>query len=346
MSTRYWYPIILAAAITSVVATCGYHVFAQNYAGPTIDSLASVSRPPQVPTALASAHYEELYHTIWQLIQENSMHQEKLAEWATWENRFHGRLGTAGEYEHAIEQMIDSLQDEFTYFRNAASTRARELEYDQHNVVNAHMRPDNVAYIQIKSFTSRHTAEETEAALKMLSIANGYILDLRGNKGGSVDEAYRVFSLFVDKGLFCTMKGHLNGSTYSEVLNVTGTKMKTVINGTVSDKKRIANLTGSKPLLILVNNNTRSAAEMLAGALKEQRHARLLGTQTYGKGVVQNTWLLDDGTSVKVAIAFYYLPGGKCIHRVGITPDILVSAGDASDPQLSTAHTLVQKLHH
>jgi len=74
-----------------------------------------------------------------------------------------------------------------------------------------------------------------------------------------------------------------------------------------------------------VNADTKSAAEMLAGALRDDRHALLVGARTFGKGVVQRVWDFDNGTSVKITSARFYLPGGSMIHGVGITPDRIVA---------------------
>ena len=105
---------------------------------------------------------------------------------------------------------------------------------------------------------------------------------------------------------------------------------------------RLANLTGHKPIVVLVNGETRSAAEILAGALRDTRGARIVGEKTFGKGIVQSVWTFDDGTSMKVASARYFIPSGKCIHQEGIHPNLEVANSAVDhDRQLVAALGLV-----
>jgi C-terminal processing protease CtpA/Prc len=285
---------------------------------------------------------EMRYHTVWRLLADNTMFPERLSKWGEWEHKFDGKLTDQRSTETAINQLIAALKDEYTYFRDAAATRARELEFDQRGVIAYKHLSGQVSYLQIKTFSSKHTAEEMEQALLSTASASAYIIDLRGNRGGCVDEAYKIFAMFVDKGRFALMRGRAAGDPYLEDLQVTTSKLRSTVNGVTTSTARIGNLTGKKPVLILVDNNTRSASEMLAGALKDNRRAKLLGSSTYGKGVIQNTWLFDDGTSIKIAMAKYYLPELGCINGVGITPNYTVPVQPGRDAQLAEAVRLVQ----
>ncbi len=292
---------------------------------------------PECPPLL-----EMRYHTVWRLLADNTMFPDRLAQWSEWEHKFDGRLTDQRTTENAINELISSLKDEYTYYRDAAATRARELEFDQHNVVTYKNMTGQVAYIQIKTFSSRHTAEEVQQALSATSSCSAYIIDLRGNRGGCVDEAYKIFGMFVDKGRFALMRGRAAGEDYLEDLQVTSNKLRSTVNGVTTQSSRVGNLTGKKPVLILVDMNTRSASEMLAGSLKDNKRAKLLGSNTYGKGVIQNTWLFDDGTSIKIAMARYYLPELGCINGVGIAPNYSVPTQPGKDSQLAEAMRLVQ----
>lgn len=286
---------------------------------------------------------EMRYHTVWRLISDNTMFPERLgSDWDEWEHKFDGQLSDAAAAERAITQLIGALKDDYTYYRDAGSTRAREREFEQRGVVDYKILPGQVAYLQIKTFSSRHTADEVALALKATSSASAYILDLRGNRGGCVDEAYKIFGMFVDRGRFTVMRGRAAGEAYVEDLQVTPTKLRSTINGVTTQAPRVGNLTGKKPLLILVDINTRSASEMLSGSLQDNKRAKLLGANTYGKGVIQNTWLFDDGTSVKIAMARYYLPEQGCINGIGIAPNYTVPTQSGKDVQLAEAIRLVR----
>src|SRR5262249_31051421 len=247
-----------------------------------------------------------------------------LTDWAKWEHKYDGKLNTFVDAEQAINDMADSLGDKYTYFKSATLTKAKQDRDDATNVVSHRMLAGKIGYIRIRTFSSNHTAEETEAALKALSGANGYILDLRGNLGGYVKEALLVFSLFVDDGTFTVLKGQCDGKTYSETMVVTAQQVETTENGSLTTSARHANLTRRKPVVVLVNGDTASASEMLSGALRDNGRIEILGTQTFGKGIAQITPSLPRETSVQITYARYFLPGGSSIHGVGITPDRVV----------------------
>ena len=98
------------------------------------------------------------------------------------------------------------------------------------------------------------------------------------------------------------------------------------------------------PMVILVNGNTASAAEVLSGAAKDHEIATLVGVQTYGKGIVQTLFPLGDGTAIKLTVADYYTPSGANIHGVGITPDVIVELGESGeDTQLEKALEILKQ---
>ena len=286
------------------------------------DEPLSLARPP---TNLLfhnnHSQYEDRYHEVWALIEQNTMYPERLTNWKSWEHRFDGQLHSDTSALEAANELVAVLGDEYTYYKDPIATRVRELEYEQKNVVCSRMEQETIGYIQIKTFASRYVASEFEEALEKTAIASSYIIDLRGNRGGSVDEAFKVFSMLVDQGQFVHIVGRLYGREYDETLALTPRKLAVKTNGVRTFRTRVANKTGRKPMIVLVDNNTRSASEMLAGALQDNGRAKLLGQKTYGKGVVQNTWILDDGSSIKIAIGRYYLPSGVCINGQGLTPD-------------------------
>src|SRR5207253_9994412 len=112
-------------------------------------------------------------------------------------------------------------------------------------------------------------------------------------------------------------------------------KWQVTANGKISTSRRLPDLVGSKPLVVLVNEDTRSAAELLAGALRDNGRALVVGTATFGKGVLQNTYSLNRNLHIKVVTARYFLPDGDNVHERGLTPDVAVrQARSGEDLQL------------
>lgn len=169
------------------------------------------------------------------------------------------------------------------------------------------------AYIGIAEFQER-TGEDFERALKTLTADNGaplsgLILDLRYNPGGLVDQAYRVADRFIGDGLsegvIVTTKGREPSSTRS-------------LTAFVGDKEP------HYPMVVLINNGSASASEIVAGALQDHKRAVVMGTQSFGKGSVQSIIQLPNGDGLKLTTARYYTPSGRSIQAKGITPDIIV----------------------
>ena len=138
----------------------------------------------------------------------------------------------------------------------------------------------------------------------------GYVIDLRNNPGGLLNQAINITDFFLDSGEIVSTKGR----------RVSETRKFFAKRG---------DETNGKPLLVLINNGSASAAEILAGALKDHKRAIILGENSYGKGSVQSIIPLANGGGMRLTISKYYLPSGKSISEVGVTPDILVE--EASD---------------
>lgn len=188
----------------------------------------------------------------------------------------------------------------------------------------------HTAYIQIYEFTQNLDADFKKAAGEILkSNADNIVIDLRSNPGGLLDTAIDLAGYFVDKGQIVVSEGFGNG--------------------TRSDFKADGNASlGKYPTVILVNGGSASASEILAGALHDDKHIKLVGEKTFGKGVVQELEDLDAGASLKVTIARWYTPAGVNISLKGIDPDVAVTLTDddkknfavgdpAKDPQLKKA---------
>ena len=168
--------------------------------------------------------------------------------------------------------------------------------------VNYEMLDDGIGYIQITEFDDVTTDQFTEAlAVIKGSDAKGLILDLRGNPGGSLPVVVDIARMILPEGRI----------VYTE--NKYGEKEEYTCDG-----KHELDI----PLVVLVNGNSASASEILAGAIKDYNKGTLIGTTTFGKGIVQRVLPLTDGTALKLTISDYYTPNGNNIHGIGIEPDI------------------------
>jgi carboxyl-terminal processing protease len=169
----------------------------------------------------------------------------------------------------------------------------------------------NVGYIRITEFNEL-TAEELTAAIKKLHAEmpadqmKGYILDLRNNPGGLLDQAISVVNAFISRGEIVSTRGR-NPDEDERFFAKPG------------------DLTKGKPLIVLINGGSASASEIVAGALQDQKRATILGTRSFGKGSVQTIIPLGEGNgALRLTTARYYTPSGRSIQAEGITPDIEV----------------------
>ena len=168
----------------------------------------------------------------------------------------------------------------------------------------------NIGYIRLKSFNENSdnqflkSIKKFEKNLKIKS----YIIDLRNNPGGLLTQAINITDFFLDDGEIVSTKGR-NISETRKFFARRGDEIK------------------GKPIIILINNGSASASEIFAGALKDHKRAIILGENSYGKGSVQSIIPLRNGGGMRLTISKYYLPSGKSISEVGVTPDILVEEG-------------------
>jgi len=166
-----------------------------------------------------------------------------------------------------------------------------------------------IGYIAISRF-SEATSADTAAALARLRSAkalDALVLDLRNDPGGLVDQAVATADLFLDGGTIVTIRGR-KGSTETQTAHQGGAGVSI------------------RTIIVIVDQGTASAAEILAAALRENDRAKLVGIPTYGKGTVQTFFDLDDGSGLKLTTARYYTPKGNSLESNGIVPDVRVEA--------------------
>src|SRR5438309_11478848 len=194
---------------------------------------------------------------------------------------------------------------------------------------------DHILYVRIYQFTTTTTDEFHSALSTGLADAKGIVLDLREDPGGFITGADHVISEFVASGETFELRDR-NGNVDRH--DVSGEHLAT-----------------KQPLIVLVDANSASAAEIVAGSLQVHKRAKLVGTVTFGKGSVQQDFPLSDGADIHLTIRRWYLPNGQTIDHKGLTPDVPVTLanssdeydvlqpdkGYAKDTQLNTALTMV-----
>jgi carboxyl-terminal processing protease len=167
---------------------------------------------------------------------------------------------------------------------------------------------DNIGYIRIASFHER-TSDDLRKALRevseKLNPMKGLVLDLRNDPGGLLIQAIEVSDMFLKSGVIVSTRGRTKNM-----------ETKTMAR---NDDNEI-----TCPIVVLVNEGTASAAEIVAGALQDNGRALVIGTQTFGKALVQTVIPLEDGSALKLTTARYYTPKGRSIQAEGIKPDIVV----------------------
>lgn len=166
---------------------------------------------------------------------------------------------------------------------------------------------ENILYLRVTNFDKNVVSKASEF-IKKHQKAKGIILDLRNNPGGLLNQAVGLVDLFVDNGIIVSQKGKDKDEN--------------------SEYKASKSTTISKlPLVVLVNGGSASASEIVSGALKDLNRAVIVGENTFGKGSVQVILPVNDKEAIKLTIARYYLPSGKSIQAVGVTPDVIVHPG-------------------
>jgi len=168
---------------------------------------------------------------------------------------------------------------------------------------------DDILYIRVTSFDQKVAKDVAKAIKKKRATTKGIVLDLRNNPGGLLDQAVNLVDLFVDNGNIVSQKGRheSDAKVYKAKSSTTVTKV---------------------PMVVLVNGGSASASEIVSGALQDHKRAVLVGEKTFGKGSVQVVLPITKEEAIKLTIARYYLPSGRTIQAVGVTPDIEVLAGE------------------
>ncbi|MBU0673574.1 MAG: S41 family peptidase [Proteobacteria bacterium] len=176
-----------------------------------------------------------------------------------------------------------------------------------HSVKSKTLEPGYI-YLRITNFQNQ-TTKDFKKALKDLSSkgrVSGLIIDLRNNPGGLLAQSVKISDVFIKEGVIVSTKGRVD---------VQNTVYEARSGGTVEEEY---------PIIVLVNEGSASASEIVAGALQDHKRALIVGTQTFGKGSVQTIIPMSNGAGLRLTTARYYTPSGRSIQALGITPDIIV----------------------
>lgn len=174
---------------------------------------------------------------------------------------------------------------------------------------------ENLLYLRIASFDTK-VVEDLEKIIKENKSVKGFILDLRNNPGGLLNQAIGTVNLFVDKGVIVSQKGR--NANDEEKFEATSLGFETKL-----------------PLVVLVNEGSASASEIVSGSLQDHKRAIIVGEKTFGKGSVQAVLPLNDDKTenIKLTIAKYYLPSGRTIQAEGVTPDVIAFSGKVTQSE-------------
>lgn len=227
----------------------------------------------------------------------------------------------------ALIQYSDTDDIELSVYRESTGESfdfTIKKESMEREIVTSEILDNNIGKISISSFTgvTEEHFKETLDDMKSKNVT-GLIIDLRDNGGGLVSSVTNVLRDILPKGvIFSTIDRNEN-------------KSETTCDG--ENELEI-------PLVVLVNENTASASEIFAGAVQDYQKGTIVGTQTYGKGIVQDVYQLNDGSVIRLTVSHYYTPNGNDIHKKGITPDVVIEQDEntEADEQLNAAMKLLE----
>jgi len=186
---------------------------------------------------------------------------------------------------------------------------------------------EHLLYLHVTSFDQK-VVQGVKDAIAENNATDGIILDLRNNPGGLLDQAVGLVDLFVDKGIIVSQKGKVKTENMNYMAHKESSDLET-------------------PIVVLVNGGSASASEIVSGALQDFNRSIVIGEKTFGKGSVQVVMPIGEDEALKLTVARYYLPSGRTIQAVGVTPDILVHLGKIDfieDPTLLKERDLKKHL--
>ena len=254
----------------------------------------------------------EKVHLLEQYIDECYLDEDQLTEEQMESGIYKGLLEALGDpYSvYYTEEEYKSLTEQTSgEYGGIGAYAADYIEADitrkiiNAPTVNSEMIDERIGYLQISEFYNVTPGQFDQALAELRDQgAKGLIIDLRGNPGGTVTAVTEIAGRMLPEGLVFYME------------EKDGKRTEYTCRGADFDM----------PLVVLVDGYSASASEILSGAIQDAGIGTIVGTQTFGKGIVQNIYPLDDGTAIKLTVAKYFTRNGQDIHKVGITPDVVV----------------------
>lgn len=231
--------------------------------------------------------------------------------------------GEEGTQVRLLIKRKDSVPKEYTITRAEIEIKSVSQKIPENITM-----PKDICYIRLSSFISRNASKEISDILQNSPYKNAFIIDLRSNPGGLLSNAIYISDMF------------LNGGAIVSTVDRDGYK---------ETQKATRGVLTTKPLVILVDKGSASASEIFSGAMKDNKRAVIVGTQSFGKGLVQEINKLPNNSGINITIQKYLTPNGTDIHKKGITPDVLVEFTDEdiknkNDVQLKKAIEIAREL--
>ena len=231
--------------------------------------------------------------------------------------------GEEGTQVRLLIKRKDTAPKEYTITRAEIEIKSVSQKVPENVVM-----PKDICYIRLSSFISRNAAREVSEIVENSPYHKAFIIDLRSNPGGLLSNAIYISDMF------------LNGGAIVSTVDRDGYK---------ETQKATHGVLTTKPLVVLVDKGSASASEIFSGAMKDNRRAVIVGTQSFGKGLVQEINKLPNNSGINITIQKYLTPNGTDIHKKGITPDVLVEFTEddlknKNDVQLKKAIEIAREL--
>ncbi|MGH7699719.1 MAG: S41 family peptidase [Gemmatimonadales bacterium] len=223
----------------------------------------------------------------------------------------------------AAHAIVERLRDPYAAMLERERERQREAVTQARATGDVKILEEGIGYVSLMAFTSTSATDLRQAIVDLHpERLRALVLDLRDNPGGLVNEAVKVADLFLDRRLSI---GTLRGRN--------GREARYYVASRAQDWPDL-------PLVVLVNGGTKSAAELVAGALQDHDRAAIVGLPTYGKGSAQQTIRLSDTVSLRLTTARWFTPSGRSLERGGVTPHLVVESGDGDRPLAAAVELL------
>lgn len=290
---------------------------------------------------------EEYYRKVWTLVCDNFLYGDRLAEWKTWEHAYDGRLRTFSDAGEAVRVMLAALKDRYSVLHDTGWCLSHAQHQKTRDVAISRMLDAEVGYVKLFTFDAPNVEDEFRKHLGSLSKAKAIVLDLRGNLGGRVSAAIDMLDALVETDsevhLF-SLVGSAEASYHCKLTLDSVVKEGAAEKDEATPKPRRGNLLNGRPLVLLQDERSASASELVAGALRLLKRTLIVGTKSYGKAVAQSLWYLDCGTLFRLTTARVVLSDGTCVDGQGLNPDHFAAANVLlpGDPPLKMALRLAR----